>query len=200
MPFGRKCVGARLTVRAMWLTDTLQRLRHSRGFGIHSPLAFTIATDIIRCRYAYYAYPEIDDSLRGADDLRRLRRRCRMIFRLIARYSPAEAFVSASWHPSMRRACQLADSRLKWIETSEISAVSAPVIAVIHGDDMSAHLKFIKALTGPEEAFIFIAGGDEEILTRLDSMVKSGVIFRNRGTRLYILRKGIVPVNHIIPL
>ncbi len=184
----------------MWLTDAWQKLRHSRGFGIHSPLAFNIATEIIRCPYDYYAYTEIDDYLRGAIRISRLRRRCRMIFRLIARYSPKQALVSPSWHPAMRRACELSDSRLKWIECPKERAFSEPVIAVIQGNDLGYCLEFIKVLTVSQEAMIFIADAEEDHLLSLDSRVKSGVIFHDRGSRLYFLRKGIVPVNHIITL
>lgn len=35
-----------------WLT----RLRHTRGFGVHSPFAFRLITECLRERCAYYAY------------------------------------------------------------------------------------------------------------------------------------------------
>lgn len=39
----------------------LNRLRHSRGFGIHSPYAFRFVNDVIRPKsYGYYAYDTID--------------------------------------------------------------------------------------------------------------------------------------------
>ena len=41
--------------------NAFQRLRHSRGFGVHSPFAYRFVTDVIRPgQYGYYAYDAID--------------------------------------------------------------------------------------------------------------------------------------------
>lgn len=44
------------------LLERLNRLRHSRGFGVHSPWAFRLITEAARPsrRYGYYAYPAIE--------------------------------------------------------------------------------------------------------------------------------------------
>lgn len=37
-----------------------QRLRHGRGFGVHSPWAYRFIREVLRERLPYYAYPEVD--------------------------------------------------------------------------------------------------------------------------------------------
>lgn len=39
-----------------YLNKGVRRLRHRKGFGVHSPFAFSIITDVIEEKSAYYAY------------------------------------------------------------------------------------------------------------------------------------------------
>lgn len=41
----------------------IQRIRHSRGYGVHSPFAFNLITGIINDESAYYAFFDIDNIL-----------------------------------------------------------------------------------------------------------------------------------------
>ncbi len=41
------------------ILSRLQRWRHSRGFGVHSPFAFRFITGTLRQPYAYYAYSRL---------------------------------------------------------------------------------------------------------------------------------------------
>ena len=52
------------------------RLRHSRGFGVHSPFAYAFIRDAIRGHYAYYAYELADAVPARAAELRLLVRVC----------------------------------------------------------------------------------------------------------------------------
>lgn len=69
-----------------------KRWRHGRGFGVHSPLAFYVCTEVIRPGCAYYAYPDIDASLEPGVGLG-VRRRARMLHRLAARLDVGEVSV-----------------------------------------------------------------------------------------------------------
>lgn len=44
------------------ICDTVRRMRHRRGFGVHSPLAFSMINRVIRQerRYSFYAYHFLD--------------------------------------------------------------------------------------------------------------------------------------------
>ncbi len=57
----------------------LARLRHSRGYGVHSPFAYALIMDAIRepAGYDYYAYAELPQA------------RQRLLYRLAAYFDPA---------------------------------------------------------------------------------------------------------------
>ena len=46
--------------------NALGRLRHSKGFGIHSPFAFSFVLRVLREKCAYYAYSDIEERRRLA--------------------------------------------------------------------------------------------------------------------------------------
>lgn len=69
--------------------EWLKRLRTSKGFGVHSPFAFSLITDTLRPRpgYAYYAYSILSDPTD------------RLIYRLAARLDVAAISDFGSGYP-----------------------------------------------------------------------------------------------------
>lgn len=65
----------------------LSRWRHGHGFGVHSPWAYRVITEVIGEHAKYYAYPEID-ALFG-----RRRKTARTVFRLLVFLRPANVVV-----------------------------------------------------------------------------------------------------------
>ena len=63
----------------------LSTLRHGRGFGVHSPLAYELITSVLRDRPAYYG----DTHLHNIYKNKRQRRLARIVLRLISRFEPA---------------------------------------------------------------------------------------------------------------
>ncbi len=63
----------------------LKRWRTSKGFGVHSPFAYTLITEVLRLddRYGWYAYDEIDAVTTHGPT----RRRARLIYRIARRFS-----------------------------------------------------------------------------------------------------------------
>jgi hypothetical protein len=72
----------------------LTRLRHGHGFGVHSPWAYRVITEVIGEHAKYYAYPEIDQ-LFG-----RRRKTARTVFRLLVFLQPSRVDVVGDkrWH------------------------------------------------------------------------------------------------------
>ncbi len=71
-----------------------QRLRHSRGFGIHSPFAYRFITEVLNQPYAYYAY----DSLPLHPQ--------RLIYRVALSFGPGAAYCCAP--PQYEKAARMA--------------------------------------------------------------------------------------------
>lgn len=69
----------------MGVASWYKRWRHSRGFGVHSPYAYRIVTEVLNPgrRYAYY----LEETLPS--------RRLRLLYRVIAELRPASIVISA---------------------------------------------------------------------------------------------------------
>ncbi len=68
------------------------RIRHSRGFGIHSPFAFRFVTEVLCQPLPYYGYAAI-----GRD------RRLRLLFRLMAEFRPRHVLLLSSSSEALRK-------------------------------------------------------------------------------------------------
>lgn len=66
----------------------LSALRHGRGFGVHSPLAYEVITSVLPDRPAYYA----DADIASLTDNKRRRRIFRIVLRLMVRFGPKTVF------------------------------------------------------------------------------------------------------------
>ncbi len=64
---------------------TPRRFLRAKGFGVHSPFAYSFLSDVVRCPYAYYAYPLLDAIARNASPSISPKL-MRLIFRVGARF------------------------------------------------------------------------------------------------------------------
>ncbi|MDO4319895.1 MAG: hypothetical protein Q4C34_04900 [Bacteroidales bacterium] len=74
----------------MWPVEAYKRWRHGRGFGVHSPYAYRMVSEVLRPQrgYGYYAYGAIVRSIsreKASVDVRE----ALMIFRLVLALRPA---------------------------------------------------------------------------------------------------------------
>lgn len=86
--------------------NLINRIRHYRGFGVHSPLAYAFITEILRQHYSYYAYPGIRVACR--DYPARIHRLARLLHRIAARHNFAAYRVSADVPPPLHAAIEMA--------------------------------------------------------------------------------------------
>lgn len=121
-----------------------RRLRHTYGFGVHSPLAYRLVKDVLRPgRVEWYGYDDIDRLLEH--DCAGLpfgegRRKARLLLRL-AGFTGARTLwmpqtVGEEWHTLYSGAARAADSRIRLL-ASEVSPAEADLM-VIDGSDISS--------------------------------------------------------------
>lgn len=94
----------------------LSRKRHARGFGIHSPFAFSFVQKVIGEKSGYYAYGIIEsqrneERLRGAGvmPLRHLK----LIFRVVNFFRPEKIFIAGTIGNDLFPAILEPDSRIR---------------------------------------------------------------------------------------
>lgn len=86
-------------------------MRHGRGFGVHSPLAYELITSVLPDNPAYYG----DATINKLYDNRRQRRIGRIILRLLARFEPESVYCQ----PRYSAVVPLAGSKIKMVEQPE---------------------------------------------------------------------------------
>lgn len=90
------------------LFRSFSKLRHSRGFGVHSPLAYELISSVLPDEPAYYG----DSVIETMFSVKRQRRIARIILRLAVRFHPCTASVSPTYEPAIR----LANSKITFIK------------------------------------------------------------------------------------
>ncbi len=101
-----------------------QLLRHSRGFGIHSPFAFRFITEVLNERLPYYAYDNINATVDGHSA-----HEWRTLFRVLVYFRPKTVAIISDkpeFHREARRVLHLA---LPQATTAESTATSDFIIS-----------------------------------------------------------------------
>lgn len=101
------------------ISQWYKRLRHSKGFGVHSPYAFMLVREIIDCRCRYYGYDDIEAYIPQCKQGRTVRKDARLIIRMVGRISFGAfvAHVGKDGTSAIFSAVNVADSRLKVSDT-----------------------------------------------------------------------------------
>lgn len=158
----------------MQIPNPLKRfnwLRHSRGFGVHSPWAYTLITGVLREKAHYYAYGQID-KLFG-----RGRKTARTVYRILLYVHPAAIHVAG-------------DSR--WLTLARVATVSGGKGSVYLVSDPA---KYDSATAQSAETLIFtcldttsgrriwnaLQANPDETGSAVDTHRRIGVLCRRRG-------------------
>ncbi len=74
------------------LRDAVIRFRRSRGFGVHSPFAYGFITQVLRCRYRFYCWDNLEPEVRSSGGIRW--NDARALFRTLNQFRPARVYIS----------------------------------------------------------------------------------------------------------
>ncbi len=111
----------------------LRRIRKRRGYGVHSPFAFDMLTQVIYSPGQYYAYRELNGLHTPADRMLRPRRRAvdRLLFRLVNAQQP-RTLQAIGGSGRIRQYMQAASSR-----TLQAGQGEVPEFLYYDGEDVS---------------------------------------------------------------
>ncbi|MDE6410135.1 MAG: hypothetical protein K2K81_07845 [Muribaculaceae bacterium] len=122
-----------------------KRLRHTYGFGVHSPFAYRMVKDVVRPGrgYAWYGYEDIDAGVNSSNASLKIERQAKMFHRLISFLAPQSLFLPHGIAPLFHTAAAAADSRMR-IERKPKNATECEMIAThetfIPLERLKAHL------------------------------------------------------------
>lgn len=110
--------------------DSYKRLRHTYGFGVHSPFAFRMVKDVVRPGrgYGWYGYEDIDAAMNMHRGSLKIERQAKMFHRLLAFLSPESLFLPHGIDPIFYTAASTSDRRMK-IERRPKYAAECQMIA-----------------------------------------------------------------------
>lgn len=148
--------------------------RHSHGFGIHSPFAYRFVTEVLAQPLPYYGYTDI-----SADH------RIRLIFRVIAYFSPGHVLILSSQPRLLKMAVHRAYSQA--IITGNAASKPDFVIA----DAMDARTENMKQYAA-EGTNMIVLNASRETRPAIAQAMHQGMIFDNgRGTLVVIPAQGL---------
>lgn len=180
------------------MLKALQRLRHSRGFGVHSPYAYRFVGSVINPLrgYAYYAEKDIEGTLTKEPMRYRLEAEARTLLRIAAFVNPKSAFLPASAHKcfsfvlrAVNRHIRITDSAAK-IESVDLLATS--------GDDIALE-KLCSFIFQPGKTLL-IRNIPAEWIEPLFESMKEGVMFEGKTNCIFLSRPGIWKVRYLMKL
>lgn len=159
-----------------------QRLRHRRGYGIHSPSAYRFITEVLNQKLPYYGYERLD-SLDADPQLARL------LFRVLVATAPRRVGILCA-DPARRRLLeQITRAALPRVEL--FAAAGSTDFVVVDSDSGEP----FPARIGAKGAFVI--DSDRRRMRRCLDALPEGTSFDNgRGIAVVVVSAGI-PRQHV---
>ena len=166
--------------------DFYRRLRHTYGFGVHSPRAFRLVKDLLRPakELRWYGYEDIEfaierwvdsaqDSSIGHGSQHALRSDSRLLLRLAAWLEVGSVWIPSNVPSPMLAAVKAADSRMHIYNKEKDLDRAELVVAIGH------MLPAEKLLHVPHKGIVVFRSAPENVAGIVDS-VAGGVMLRGR--------------------
>lgn len=153
-----------------YCTKSFRKIRHRKGFGVHSPFAYSLITKVIEESCSYYAYQQVDEiwrtqicnRLTPEDFLLRkpVSEKCgKLLFRLVNRFRPDTVFeYGSSWgistlylylgNPKTRLVCAEPDPRV-FEFSRKILTQKAQNVSFINSDFSEGLTEYLRTAESP---------------------------------------------------
>ncbi|MCM1377950.1 MAG: hypothetical protein NC097_02180 [Clostridium sp.] len=182
--------------------DLYRRLRHTYGYGVHSPLAFRLVKDILNpsVSLAWYGYEDIEQWLERRKDSplapltpityrssRQLRKDARLLLRFATFTSCSTAWAPANTPETLFAALHLADSRM--IITSDLDSLDRANFILALGNTLSIE-DLRRAMSRTGVRLLWLNPPEEAVP---ESIISGGVCLR--GKRRWLAITGDSPLH-----
>lgn len=157
------------------------RWRHTRGFGVHSPFAYRVLTEVITCPHGYYGFHSINRGLTPAQRRSRPAVRARMLLRLAVFLRPATVALPASGSALWRVAVKEGYRKARIVTPD----AATPALLVAEGDAYRAAAERTLAAGGA----VLLFGISVEESRSLAAMMAEGIGFIAPDALLLIPRR-----------
>ena len=178
------------------LKDLINRWRHARGYGVHSPFGYELVTRAVHPGdYGWYGYSAIEGAM-GHDPDFSVRRQARMLLRLAAFLQPKSAFLPQGSHPAYHAALSAADSRMK---IKRVSKLASECEMISSNADFIPKEVLIGNLRQPNHWIVvrdIPKGWADDIYNSLEE----GLMFEGPRNLFVINRPGMQKVRHTMPI
>ncbi len=174
------------------ISEAYKRWRHTRGYGVHSPFAYSLVKSVVHPGrgYAYYAYEEIDNSMEGTS-LPHSRRESRILLRLSAFLNVRSAFLPNDERISPFRAALLAANSRMTVTTA---LSSAPDCRLICSTGDYVPIDTLKRLLSEEGRIVALRESPEGWGRQLFDSLSEGLMLYGRKNIIVISRPGMQKV------
>lgn len=169
-------------------------MRHRKGFGVHSPFAFSFITDCVGYPGHYYADTELADACDGFS--RKVRRQSRLVFRIVARMAPESAVLYPEVPVPFVVATMLADSRLR--PGSELPAtVESHTFMAATCEELTERRGEIARLLRVKDNILLLSGtaGHRRLVAETFEALQGGWAFLDTDTAIFISSDHTSPVS-----
>lgn len=147
----------------MRLTERFRRWRATRGYGVHSPLAYRLVTDAMRPPrdVAFYGEERLEEFADAKGLPRRELRRARLLLRLTAALQPSYVWVAPGVPELLREAVRLAGCAVRLYDGKTFPAelphcdMAVTVANRLKRDRLGEFLRPGKALVGFDVPAVF---------------------------------------------
>lgn len=175
-----------------------RRLRHTYGFGVHSPFAFRLVKDVVRPGrvYAWYGYEDIDAAVNSRRAGIRMERQAKMFLRLLGFLNPGSLFLPLGSDPLYHVAAS-ACAGLRRIERKPKHALDCRMIAS-HEDFLPLHR--LKEHISRPGCSIVLLDYPREWLSPLFDALPEGLLLYSRRHAILIHRPGMMKLAYSVIL
>ena len=173
----------------MNIAEWINRWRHNKGYGVHSPLAYDFLREAIAERrgYGYYGYERLE-AMAGSSGTGQLERRARLLLRIAVREQPSTVWISPKTPEILVEAVRTAGSVMR-IYDGEYSPEEVKRADMIVAWKRLPRGFYKKMREGEATAVCFDIG--EKKTRELGKKTGESIVFDMGGSAIVIARKGI---------